>query len=121
MKVFWEDSDYGRNRAKLARVMARNERLAAARQIGTHTKEEWSALHDLFGKCVVCSLPYRELAGNGATKDHIIPISLGGCDCLGNLQPVCRTCNSRGIGFDAREQALPGWQTIYLHKMGAFY
>ena len=99
----------------------RSERIAHARSIGTHDKQEWKILHDLFGRCVACGIPYDMLFGGAASKDHIIPIFIGGCDCLANLQPVCRQCNSRGIGDDLRENALPGWQTIYLHRMGAYY
>jgi hypothetical protein len=61
------------------------------------------------------------LVGGTATKDHIEPIVVGGCDCVGNLQPVCRHCNSEGVGDDFREATLPGWQTIYLHRLGAYF
>lgn len=27
------------------------------------------------------------------TKDHIVPKSLGGSDCVGNMQTACRICN----------------------------
>jgi len=99
----------------------RQARLDAARAKGRHTKAEWKTLHDIFGRCVSCGVGYDELNGGEATKDHIEMIALGGCDCIGNLQPVCRQCNSRGVGADLRNDALPGWQTIYLHKLGAYY
>lgn len=106
---------------KLRHVMKRYERMQAAKAKGTHKTSDWQVLHDIFGACVACSTPYTELNGGAATKDHIHQISDGGCDCIANLQPACRQCNSRGIGEDFREAALPGWQTIYLHKMGVFF
>lgn len=111
----WENTA-GRRAAKRRRI-----RLEIARAKGTHTKTEWAVLHDLFGRCVACGIPYEMLFGGSATKDHIMPITCGGCDCIGNLQPVCRQCNTRGVFDDMREAALPGWQTIYLHRMGAFF
>jgi len=89
--------------------------------MGTHTKQEWKILHDIFGKCVSCGIPYEMLSGAGATKDHIEPLFAGGCDCIANLQPVCRHCNSEGIYQDLRGAALPGWQTIFLHRLGAYF
>lgn len=111
----WENS---RERRK-ARLRA--DRLAAAREKGTHTKQEWKILHDLFGRCVACGIPFDMLTGGHATKDHIVPIFFGGCDCLANLQPVCRDCNSSGMFGDMRETALPGWQTLYLHRLGVYF
>lgn len=112
-----------RQHAELCRRYGRTrpQRIAHARSKGTHTKQEWSILHDLFGCCVACGIPYEMLNGGNATKDHIKPISCGGCDCLANLQPVCRQCNSNGMFGDMRESALPGWQTIYLHRSGAYF
>lgn len=99
----------------------RQDRLTAARQKGTHTKADWERLKNLFGRCVACGIPYEELYGGAPTKDHILPIIFGGCDCIGNLQPTCRNCNSGRIDADLREAALPGWQTLYLHRMGAYF
>lgn len=106
---------------KLRHVLKRYERMQAAKAKGTHKPSEWMVLHDVFGACVVCKTPYADLNGGKATKDHIHGISYGGCDCIANLQPACRQCNSAGIGEDLRYLALPGWQTIYLHRMGAFF
>lgn len=113
--------DWGAAQAKLKRVMRRYERMQAAKAMGTHSKEEWGTLHDVFGCCVVCGGTTDEVHGGGFTKDHIVPVAAGGCDCIGNLQPACRQCNSSGIGEDLRERALPGWQTIYLHRLGAYF
>lgn len=106
---------------ELTAAQRRSVRLAAAREKGRHTKREWQTLHDIFGACVACGTPYSILNGGVATKDHIASILGGGCDCIANLQPVCRECNTVGVGGDLRAEALPGWQTIYLHRMGAYF
>lgn len=88
---------------------------------GYHSKTEWQVLRGIFSECVCCGIAVAKLHGGTATKDHIEPIMFGGCDCIANIQPVCRNCNSAGIFSDFRERAVPGWQTIYLHRMGAYF
>lgn len=69
----------------------RSRRLAAARAIGSHTKEEWEALIDVCGQfCLRCGTTDNP----GPVKDHIKPIYQGGSDSIHNLQPICRKCNS---------------------------
>ena len=71
----------------------RSDRLAAARRIATHTQEEWTALLSaLGGRCLVCG------AESDICKDHINPLYLGGSDGIDNLQPLCRSCNSKKCG-----------------------
>lgn len=56
---------------------------------GSHTEAEWQevlAKHD--HKCA-CG------ATEDLTRDHIIPISKGGTNFIENIQPLCRSCNSR--------------------------
>lgn len=57
---------------------------------GFHTLEEWNNLKDEFdNKCAICG------ENKKLTKDHIIPLSEGGSDYISNIQPLCRSCNSR--------------------------
>lgn len=69
----------------------RFERLKAARALGRHTNQEWLALCLEYGGCARCGepSPAPEL-----TRDHVVPISLGGSDGIDNIQPLCRFCNS---------------------------
>ena len=58
--------------------------------IGSHALKEWQDLKKSCGyKCVGC--------GNVGplTKDHITPLSEGGTDYIENIQPMCRSCNSK--------------------------
>lgn len=58
----------------------------------------------------VCQDCGKDLAGDDATADHIIPKSMGGHDALDNLRALCRRCNGirqdrllvRTSGFNPR-------------------
>ena len=57
---------------------------------GSHTKWEWNALRENYkNRCAECNKEGL------MTKDHIIPISKNGTDDIENLQPLCRSCNSK--------------------------
>lgn len=90
-------------RRRLASI--RHARLVTARAKGTHTKAQFQDMVDLFdGRCLKCGT-------EGVVKDHVVPISRDGCDCLANLQPLCRSCNaekSDGIA-DYRSRSMPDW------------
>lgn len=77
----------------------RAQRLSEARAICTHAPEEWQEIVEEFdGRCVMCGC-YPDPR---PCKDHIVPISLGGCDGAHNLQPLCRECNA-GKGGDSTD------------------
>lgn len=66
-------------------------RLREAAAPGWHTQEQWEDLKKQYGyRCKECGRENVEL-----TKDHIIPLSKGGTNMIDNIQPLCRSCNSR--------------------------
>ncbi len=57
---------------------------------GSHTFLDWELLkaqNDF--KCGGCGIVKL------LTQDHIIPLSKGGTDYIWNIQPLCRSCNSK--------------------------
>ena len=52
---------------------------------------EWSKILKKYGaKCLCCGA-----TGVSLTQDHVLPISLGGKTIPENMQPLCKSCNSR--------------------------
>jgi len=57
---------------------------------GGFTEIQWRHLKAACGnRCLCCG------KRSSLTKDHIVPISRGGTDGIDNIQPLCRSCNSR--------------------------
>lgn len=58
---------------------------------GDHSKDQWDAiLEACHWACLKCGFYIFPRP----TKDHILPISMGGSNSIANLQPLCRECNS---------------------------
>lgn len=60
---------------------------------GKHSSKEWIAMkkkHDY--TCLHCGKREPEIK---LTRDHVVPISKGGNNDILNIQPLCKSCNSK--------------------------
>jgi hypothetical protein len=56
---------------------------------GSHSRAEWLTLIQAQGrKCLRCGQSAQ------LTKDHVVPLAGGGTNDIGNIQGLCRSCNS---------------------------
>jgi hypothetical protein len=68
-----------------------NRRAKDAGTRGTFTRKEFELLCSFYdNKCLRCRKVVKPLC-----VDHVIPLSKGGDNNISNIQPLCRSCNSK--------------------------
>ncbi len=69
----------------------RKRRAAKHASRGSFTAEEFRELCVQYGnKCLSCGA-----LGVALEADHVVPLTRGGSDDIGNIQPLCGACNRR--------------------------
>jgi 5-methylcytosine-specific restriction endonuclease McrA len=83
----WREAHPEKNAAKAQR---RYQRLGT---LGRFTAEEWASLKKMYGeRCLCCGMSSPHIS---LSPDHVISVARGGSGDIGNIQPLCRTCNQR--------------------------
>jgi 5-methylcytosine-specific restriction endonuclease McrA len=80
-------------------VFAHRRRARLADAEGSFTTAEWEALRAQYSRCPGCGRRWEEIPvlpgkKSSVTRDHCVPISKGGRNDIGNLRPLCYSCNS---------------------------
>lgn len=57
---------------------------------GSFTQKEWKALCLKYENTCLCCGSKEKM-----TPDHVVPLARGGTNDIQNIQPLCRSCNSR--------------------------
>ncbi len=74
-------------------LLNRNRRMLKLSIAGSHTLGDWEELKRMYNyRCPCCLISEPKIT---LTEDHIVPISRGGSNNIENIQPLCRSCNSR--------------------------
>lgn len=81
----------GYRRANRDKCAVWGEAYRAKRNAGAGvTASQWLSIRKaLGGHCLAC------LASAHVTMDHVMPLSIGGLHDIWNVQPLCKSCNSR--------------------------
>lgn len=87
------DKRWNNNHREKRRFYNRQREIRRVCSIGSHTLGEWELLKKQYGyTCPSCGKKEPEIK---LTEDHIIPLDKGGSNYIENIQPLCRSCNSK--------------------------
>lgn len=73
----------------LVKAMQHRRRSARVNAPGSFSAQEWERLCAQYGNVCLCCKEAKPLHA-----DHVVPLSRGGTNDIGNIQPLCKSCNS---------------------------
>lgn len=83
------DRQYGKENSLRRLAIGRAYRARKRDAQGSFTEDEWLELCEAYGNVCLCCGESKPLAA-----DHVVPLSKGGSNDIGNIQPLCKVCNS---------------------------
>lgn len=100
------DPEFHEHLMDLAKRGSHKRRARLANSGGSYTRSEWRRLCEYYDhRCVCCNHQFQRL-----TVDHVLPLSKGGTNYINNIQPLCRSCNSRKHDKEIDYRiSLPDW------------
>lgn len=85
-----KNREYQRTHPEVVRGKNHRRRALKVNAKGVYTSSQWIALCYKYGNVCLCCDKKKKL-----TPDHVVPLSKGGSNSIGNIQPLCGPCNSR--------------------------
>ena len=82
-------ANWRRTHVEHKRILTRQRRAKIKEAPGTITTQEWESVRAKYGPACLCCGEIKPL-----TMDHVVPIVNGGHHVVGNVQPLCLSCNS---------------------------
>jgi len=82
-------ANWRRAHVEQKRILTRQRRAKVKEAPGTISTEEWESVVAKYGPACLCCGEIKPL-----TMDHVVPIACGGHHVIGNVQPLCLSCNS---------------------------
>jgi hypothetical protein len=77
-------------RERKSEVVGYSRAVSLAKSPTHYTDTQWIELCDRYGwRCLACG-KQRKL-----TADHVVSVYQGGSDDISNIQPLCKSCNSK--------------------------
>jgi len=77
-------------KGKIANKNGKARRRSYLENAGSFTLKEWlDKVKEFDNKCAICKKVVK------LTVDHIKPVSKGGMNTIDNIQPLCKSCNSK--------------------------
>lgn len=95
MQQMWNDKWRINNKEKVLFIRRKSEskRRSLIKNNGDFTLEEWNKKKQEYNNCCACCKVSSDISK--LTVDHIVPVSIGGSNDISNIQPLCRSCNSK--------------------------
>ena len=99
----------------------RKRRAAKHASPGNFTAKEFEELCERYGnRCLCCGAE-----GGLLEADHVVPLTRGGSDDIGNIQPLCGVCNrskfAKTVDYRACDDVPPGLRGLLGEARGLYH